>query len=257
MATKFSPYMTWRYGHAVGVVAGAADGLLALADQAAELPPTAMLRTRLGALAERLREAAAFLDADRIHARRPNMTDQTRRPVPLTAERLLKAMPELEGLYSREEIEQRTRGWSVVADDEVPCVPGLTRMELAEKRCPVHTQDRAPYSFADTVDAFLCHGDPHLEQMALDGYREEGRGALVHDDHTRSFGMHYVTLEEMLADRAALAKNPLAFASDWAAVIPAVEQYHPDREYVYVLGLDDEPYVARTIAIPISLSERR
>lgn len=75
-------YMVWRSGHALGVVAGAADRLRALTDPAAELPPTPMLRARLGALAELLREAAAFLRAaGRVHGRRPSMSDQTTRRV--------------------------------------------------------------------------------------------------------------------------------------------------------------------------------
>jgi len=137
---------------------------------------------------------------------------------------LLEIIPKLPQLYSRDDLEERTRGWAVVADDETA---GLARRALAQKNCPVHTAGRFPYTFHDSLGAFLCHGDPHLEQWARAYFRMEGRGALVLGHSPDCFSLSYVTLERMLAGH-------------WTALIPAVEQYDPSREYVYVFSLDDD-----------------
>jgi hypothetical protein len=115
----------------------------------------------------------------------------------------------------------------------------------------------APISFADTVEAFLCHGDPHLEELALESYREQGRGAVMHEDNPpHSFGIVYATLAELIADRDARADGELEIFADHTPAIPLVEQYDPSSEYVYVLSLDDDPPVYRTIRFNPSAPRR-
>jgi len=57
------------------------------------------------------------------------------------------------------------------------------------------------------------------------------------DDPPHSFGIHYVTLAELYAERDERAAGHLTGVVDLTTAIALVEQYEPALEYVYVLCL--------------------